>query len=413
MDFVPPERFRRRSTAAVAAVKVASLEVLDGSPDISDETSAICGYDDLSRNVFGVLGIPIDALTLDALLWRIDTAISERKQFLLSTPNVNFLMTSRIDRDFHESLLVSDVCPVDGMPIVWIARLLGAPIPSRLSGSDLFDAIRSRRAFGNKLKVFLFGGEDGIAEQVSETINADERSGMACVGVLNPGFGSIAEMSSETVVDQINASRADFVTVFLSAQKAQAWLLQNHDRLDVPVRAQLGATINLQAGIIKRAPVAVQRTGLEWLWRIKEEPHLWRRYLADGLGLVRLLLACVLPLSVERLMRLLAGTDRRGSLVVERSDRADAVRFKLFGPATARHINAAISAFRQAIAARKAIVIDLSETSDVDARFFGLLLMLRKELLRRGGQLSFVGISPRMRRIFRLNGFGFLLEQQS
>ena len=80
-------------------------------------------HDDLFRPVFGVLGIPLDALNLDALLCRIGAAIASRKPFLLSTPNVNLLMLSRTDREFRESLLFSDACPIDGMPLVWIARL--------------------------------------------------------------------------------------------------------------------------------------------------------------------------------------------------------------------------------------------------------------------------------------------------
>jgi N-acetylglucosaminyldiphosphoundecaprenol N-acetyl-beta-D-mannosaminyltransferase len=67
------------------------------------------------------------------------------------------------------------------------------------------------------------------------------------------------------------------LAVFLSASKAQAWLVQNHERIQVPVRAQLGATINFEAGTIKRAPAFVRSAGLEWLWRIKEEPNLWPR----------------------------------------------------------------------------------------------------------------------------------------
>src|ERR1700684_4141296 len=93
--------------------------------------------DDLSREVFGVLGLPIDAIDLESLLRKIDTAVSKRKPFLLSTPNVNFLMISRCDERFRESLLMSDICPVDGMPLVWISRLLGIPLRRRLSGSDI------------------------------------------------------------------------------------------------------------------------------------------------------------------------------------------------------------------------------------------------------------------------------------
>ncbi len=386
----------------------AKAALLDGQ-----ELQELNDHDDLSRNVFGVLGIPIDALDLSALLGLIDAAAAERRRFLLSTPNVNFLMMSRSDKDFRESLLVSDSCPVDGMPMVWIARLLGAPIPKRLSGSDIFDALRSRKPLGDKLKVFLFGGAEGVADTVSRSINADAHGGMDCLEAFNPGFGSIADMSADTVIHRINASKADFLTVFLSARKAQGWLLQNHDRLEIPIRAQLGATINLQAGIVRRAPPVVQRWGFEWLWRIKEEPYLWRRYFSDGRGLLYLVLTCVLPLSARHLFRSLTGKDRREGLVIEHSQEPEAMRIKLVGAATARHIDAAIAFFKRAVAAQNAIVIDLSQISAIDTRFFGLLLMLRKRLLRQGRRLSFIAATRRMEYIFRMNGFGFLLNEEA
>ena len=244
-----------------------------------------CREDDLSRQVFGVLGLPIDVIDLEGLLRKIDATVSKRTPFLLSTPNVNFLMMSRFDEDFRESLLMSDLCPVDGMPLVWVSRLLGIPLQQRLSGSDIFDTLRSR-TISPKLRVFLFGGGEGIADTVARKLN-QKNGGMACVGSLNPGFGSVDEMSLAPTVETINSSQADLLAVFLSARKAQYWLLKNHDRLSVPVRVQLGATINLQVGKIRRAPLFLRKLGFEWLWRIKEEPYLWRRYLNDGVGLLR------------------------------------------------------------------------------------------------------------------------------
>ncbi len=366
--------------------------------------------DDLARVVFGVLGMPLDALDLESLLQRIDLAVEVGAPFLLSTPNVNFLMMSRSDPEFRESLLMSDLCPVDGMPLVWIARLLGIPLRARLSGSDIFQALRSRDVFGRKLKVFLFGGAEEAAVKVSEILNQEEGS-LKCVGVLNPGFGSIAEMSSGSIVDSINASQADLLTVFLSAKKAQGWLLKNHDRLQIPFRAQFGATINLQAGTVKRAPAWIQKVGFEWLWRIKEAPYLWRRYWHDGLGLFSIVLTCVLPLTVGNILTRLFGSAE--PLTIDQFEDAQLVLVKLSGSAISRHIDTAISCFRAALETGKSIVIDVSSICSIDSRFFGLLLMLRKHSIRQGFGLELVDATPQIRRTFRLNGFEFLLEAQS
>jgi N-acetylglucosaminyldiphosphoundecaprenol N-acetyl-beta-D-mannosaminyltransferase len=360
--------------------------------------------DDLSRKVFGVLGLPLDVLALEELLQRIDDVVGARTPFLLSTPNVNFLMLSRSDSEFHESLLMSDLCPVDGMPLVWIARLLGNPLRERLSGSDIFEALKSR-VIARQLGVFFFGGSDGVALNLSKKLNQKD-CGMKCVGVLNPGFGSVDDMSSDAVVQSINSSNADLLTVFLSAKKGQGWLLRNHDRLRVPFRAQFGATINLQAGRVKRAPLFIRKLGFEWLWRIKEEPYLWRRYWTDGLRLLSLVLTCVLPLAVRNFR----GPSSNLGFAISPNEDLQSVRVNIYGSAVARHIDAAISCFHMALDARKSIVIDLSNVGAIDARFFGLFLMLRKRAFRQGSDLKFVNATPQIRRTFRLNGFEFLLR---
>jgi N-acetylglucosaminyldiphosphoundecaprenol N-acetyl-beta-D-mannosaminyltransferase len=364
---------------------------------------------DLRRPVYGILGVPFDALDVQTLLDNIVAAASAGQPFLISTPNVNFLMASRTNREFRESLLQSDLCLVDGMPIIWIARLLGLPIGGRLAGSDLFDTLKSRAATGRRLKVFLFGGGEGVAEGVAKSLNL-AADGMECVGTLNPGFGSVEELSREDIIDAINSSQADLLAVFLSADKAQRWLLHNHDRLQVPVRAQFGAVINFQAGTVKRAPAIVRRMGFEWLWRIKEEPYLRGRYWADGKGLLRLLLASAVPLGASRLRAHLAALRKLDDLHIDRVDDDELVILQLSGYATARHADGAISSFRDALAANRPISLDLSRTHMIDQRFFGLLLMLRKQLLRQGCTLKFTGMTPHMSKAFRLNGFDFLLQ---
>ena len=112
------------------------------------------------------------------------------------------------------------------------------------------------------------------------------------------GFGSVAEMSASDCIDEINSSGADLLVAALGAKKGQMWLLRNHRTLRIPIRAHLGATLNFQAGTVRRAPSVVRKLGLEWLWRIKEEPHLWSRYGHDGIVLLRLALTRVLPFTI-------------------------------------------------------------------------------------------------------------------
>ena len=109
--------------------------------------------------------------------------------------------------------------------------------------------------------MFLFGGAEGAAAAACNKLNS-ESSGVTCVGSFYPGFTTVAEMSDAAIIDRVNASNADFLVTALGAKKGQAWLLQNHDRIQIPVRAHFGATINFQAGTIKRAPARMQRVGV-------------------------------------------------------------------------------------------------------------------------------------------------------
>jgi N-acetylglucosaminyldiphosphoundecaprenol N-acetyl-beta-D-mannosaminyltransferase len=228
---------------------------------------------------------------------------------------------------------------------------------------------------------------------------------LECVGVLNPGFKTIEEMSTTQIIDTINSSKSDLLAVFFGAEKAQAWLMHNHHRLQTPIRAQFGATINFEAGTVKRAPHFLRSTGFEWLWRIKEEPYLWRRYLNDGTVLLRLLVTCVLPLSI--IARWRHGGDSELSIRETQDPRH--LTLALSGAASEAHVDKAISSARKALDFGKEIILDVSEMRSVDPRFFGLFLMMRKQLASRGQKLKFIGVTPGIQKMFRLNRFEFLL----
>jgi len=368
---------------------------------------------DLSRSVYCILGMPIDAIDMATIVRRIEAAAATRATFLISTPNLNFLVSSLTDPEFRESVLDSDLCSPDGTPIVWIARLLGLPIKERAAGSDLLNHLQASGSGRRRLTVFLFGGAKGVAAAAAKTLNAGLGS-LNCVGIMDPGFCEVSEMSQDHIIDMVNSSGADFLSVSLGAKKGQLWLHRNHARLTVPVRAHLGAAINFQAGIVQRAPPRVRALGLEWLWRIKEEPYLWRRYWKDGFVLLRLLFTRVLPLVIAtQWYRLKPQQLQIEDFSIESRSIDRSIIISLNGAATERRIQKGIACFREALRAKQNIIIDLSKTDFIDARFFGLMLMLRKQLRHRGAKLTFVGVSPSIGRMFRLNELGFLLTPNS
>ncbi len=195
--------------------------------------------------------------------------------------------------------------------------------------------------------------------------------------------------------------------------KAQAWLLLNHERLAVPIRAQFGATINFQAGTIGRAPRYLREAGMEWLWRIKEEPYLWRRYRNDGFKLLYLILTRVLPLIIGAQWRRFRGSRAPDQPMTELNQDNQSVTVSLSGVLAAQYVDRAIPYFREAISAKKQIVINLSKSRTIDPRFFGLFLVLHKHMLGQGSGLKFTGVTSRIKRAFRLNGFDFLLRDEA
>jgi len=361
-------------------------------------------HDDLTRDVFCVLGVPVDNIAMPTVLDRIEAATETKTPFLISTPNVNFIVNAGFDEEFKKTVIFSDLCLPDGMWLVRLGRLMGIPFVDRVAGSDLLDALKARRTDDHPIKFSFFGGSEAAGQQACAAING-RNDRLRCVGGVNPGYGSVEDMSEDRLLSQINATDADFLLVALGAKKGQTWLHANHDRLTIPVRAHLGATINFYAGLIKRAPEGVQRWGLEWAWRIKEEPLLWRRYAHDGAVIALMFFLRIAPLMLwSTFLRLRRDWFGENLKLDESASQGQRV-ISLGGALTARNAAAIASALRSALSANESIVLDLSGARAVDARFAGLLWMLHKTLARRGRATRIVGAPILIRWLLGLYGF--------
>lgn len=366
--------------------------------------------DDFDRDVYCLLGLPVDAVDMAGAMGRVRAAAAQGERCFLSTPNLNFLIASQSDRAFRCSVVNSDLSLVDGLPVAWMARRLGIPIRKRVTGSGLFEALWNQVGGGGKrLSVYFFGGPDGAAEAACKAMNTHSQ-GLICVGYQSPGFGAVEDFSGEETIARINASGADFLVVSLGARKGQAWIERNRARLTVPVISHLGAVVNFAAGTVSRAPAWVQRFGLEWLWRIKEEPALWRRYWKDGLGLVRLLFTRLLPYALWLSYNRLGSANQAESGAVRLEMDAHGCRVSLRGPVPDRVPRVVRAALREAALCRTEVVLDCSGTQYLSPGFFGLLLLLRKHQNAAGKLLRIVGLSPRLHSLFRWNGVDYLLD---
>ena len=298
--------------------------------------------------------------------------------------------------------MIPDLSLVDGAPLAAFARALGVPIPQRTAGSDLFEALRRRPGFqGRRLKVFFFGGRDDAAEEAAKAVNA-ERGGVEAVGWHNPGFGSVEDMSTPEVVAKINDAAPDFIVVALGAAKGQGWIDYNQDRLNAPALAHLGAVVDFTAGGVARAPEAFQKFGLEWAWRIKEEPSLWKRYFDDGVSLATIALTRLAP-------QMMRGRSDKAAVPANASVNAEAGRtvIALSGALKRGDLKPVREAFRAASAQNTAVVLDFTSVSAMDRAFLGLVLMLEKHLSRQNKALSIAGVTAAQKALLRANAMNY------
>jgi N-acetylglucosaminyldiphosphoundecaprenol N-acetyl-beta-D-mannosaminyltransferase len=313
---------------------------------------------------------------------------------------LNFVIAAAMDNQFLQSVLDSDLNVADGMPIIWIAKLLGLPLNERVAGSTLFN-ILSTTARGKKINVFFFGGQEGIAEMASDRLNSSSL-GMTCCGFYDPGFVSIDIMSSSDIISRINKATPDFVVVALGAKKGQEWIQRNKQVLTAPVVSHLGAVINFVAGSVERAPQYWQKLGIEWLWRIKQEPNLWRRYFFDGLTLIKLLVLNVFPLACHNLIA------KRSSyyavqpeVVIEDEDTTILKLSGSFRHEVLMDLKARLSSVLGDF--NKDVVMDCVNLEYIDSACIATLLLFQSELNKTDRRLRIEKTSRRIRLILKLN----------
>jgi len=364
---------------------------------------------DFGRNVHCLLGLPFDALSMEAAALQVRASARLKRRCFLSTPNLNFLVGCLSDDDFRDSVINSDLSVVDGMPLVWIARLLGLPIRERVSGSDLFERLRTADA--PALSIYFFGGPPGAAEDACRRLKA-ESSGIDGAGFDDPGFVSIEAMSSDQHIRRINDSGADFLLVALGARKGQAWIERNRARIVVPVISHLGAVVNFVAGAVIRAPRWMQKTGLEWLWRIKEEPALWRRYAGDGMVFVRLLMTRVLPYAWY-LGRQRIGEDELAAAHAKLTETASRVILTFHGHWSARNIDRLRPFLRQAAISGRDIEVNLARTQSIDSAVIGLLMLAYGMQRHRRKRFLLSEGSPELQKVLYWHCADFLCARPS
>ena len=230
-----------------------------------------------------LFGIPFSNVTFDEVCAAVQRRIRERDPGYIVTPNVDHVCGYQRNMEFRDAYKDAFLVVADGMPILWAAKLLGTPLTAKLSGSDLVPQL-SEFAAREGFSIFCFGAAAGVGEHAAKTL-ADRFPGLRIAGTYSPPMGFEGAMDSTLeALRHLREADADICFVALGSPRQEIWMYRNCQEVGIPVMIGIGAGLDFAAGRIKRAPVWMQRFGLEWLWRLLLEPRrLWRRYLVEDL----------------------------------------------------------------------------------------------------------------------------------
>lgn len=226
-----------------------------------------------------ICGAGVDPCTLDGAVRRVlERARAGGPPSYVVTPNTQHVALLQDSEEFRRIYRSAWLSVADGMSLVWASRLLGTPLPEKVSGIDLFEAVCAAAA-GTGVRVFLLGGRPGAAAEAARVLAA-RHPGLVVAGTYCPPMGFEADpVEAERAVRAVRSAAPHVLFVALGAPKQESWMYRNRELLGVPVLLGVGAAFDFVAGRVRRAPRWMQDWGLEWVFRTMTEPRrLGKRY---------------------------------------------------------------------------------------------------------------------------------------
>lgn len=232
------------------------------------------------RTTFGVLGVHVDAVQIPDAVTRMEDWIRQRAAgHFIAVTGMHGVTEALHDKSFKTILNSASLVVPDGMPLVWLGRQAGYPLKRRVYGPELLETFC--REVGSRYRHFFYGGAPGVADQLASTLHG--RCDIRIAGTYSPPFRPLSRVEEKHVIRLINDSQPDILWVGLSTPKQERWMYQHRARLNVPVLVGVGAAFDLVTGRVRQAPAWMQENGLEWLFRLSQEPQrLWHRYMVYG-----------------------------------------------------------------------------------------------------------------------------------
>ncbi|PLY16456.1 MAG: glycosyltransferase [Sedimenticola sp.] len=231
------------------------------------------------------LGCPMDVASMEGTVRVIEEAVREGQFTQHVVVNVAKLVNMRKDTALHESIVGCDIINIDGMGVVLGARLLGHQVPERVAGVDLFHELLAMSARCG-YSVFLLGATGEVVEKTADTVQ-QRYPGLKLAGYHHGYFWD----NEQLVVDKIHDSGAQLLFVAITSPKKENFINRWREKLGVTFVMGVGGTFDVVAGKVKRAPIWMQKWGLEWLYRVIQEPRrMWKRYLVTNAKFAGMLL---------------------------------------------------------------------------------------------------------------------------
>jgi len=225
-----------------------------------------------------LLGCPIDALTLSETMAEVERIITSRKPSQHCPVNASVLVWLQQDNRLLDVIGQSAIVNADGQALIWASRLLGMPLPERVTGPDLMENLVGLAALKN-YRVYFLGAMEEVVQQMIDVFK-DRYSGLQVAGYHH---GYFLPGEEQHIVDSIRNSQADMLFVALSTPQKDYFINSHLNEMRVPFCMGVGGTFDVLAGKVKRAPMWMQQAGLEWFHRFLQEPHrMWKRYLVTN-----------------------------------------------------------------------------------------------------------------------------------
>ena len=226
-----------------------------------------------------VLGVPLALIDYEGTLDWIDQVVVTGGRGYVCVAATHTVMASREDPELRAAVLGADFTVPDGQPLVWALNLLGRRLRDRVYGPELMERACARAARTGH-RMYLYGGRNpGALAQLARELRL-RHPGLQLVGGYAPPFRELTDAEDEAIAADINRARPDVVWVGIGVPKQEKWMARMRHRLDAGVLVGVGAAFDFHAGLVPQAPALMQRLGLEWVFRLVQEPRrLWRRYL--------------------------------------------------------------------------------------------------------------------------------------